>query len=284
MAVLWALVLISALVIALNLAVRSRVQTTANFAAREEARLLADGVAELVASDWIKPDRPVAETLGLKVDGRVTRCRVADNVVDIRMISVSGLVDINAAPAPLLEHLFLSLRMPEGKAKKLAAAIVDYRDADSDPNQGGAEYSAYIAAGFPFGPKNAPFETTGELDQVYGFSREIIAAIRSYVTVHSRSPMVDLAVALPELVVGFQSLSNDRKSTLGDFFGHAAQSSRIVRVFVSVETPRGVRVVRDATAELAPQSRRGFLWREWSLIREDRQMTTDAALSLRDCF
>lgn len=283
--VLWALVLLSGFAVALTLAVRSRTQTAAYSVGRGEATILADGIADLIANDWATPEKQIAEHLGLKEYTGIVRCKVDDQVIDIRVMSAAGLVDLNMAPGPLLARLFRAFNVSQADARALADAVLDFRDADSDREALGAEAVDYAAAGYPHGPKNAPFETITELDQVYGFSQETFQAVRRYITVHARSPFVDRSAAPSELVEALQRAATGESAGDGiEVFGQAPLSSRTLRMLVAVETPRGVRVVRDAMAELAPQSRRGFLWRDWSLFREDRQSAAGSARTLRECF
>ena len=57
-------------------------------------------------------------------------------------------------------------------------------DVPSGPH--GAESAAYQAAGLGHGPKNAPFETITELDQVLGMTATLLDRLRPLVTVYAR--------------------------------------------------------------------------------------------------
>src|SRR5262249_56000862 len=104
---------------------------------------------------------------------------------------VGGPVDRKAAPGRLLEWLLRGLDVAPEKATALAAAIVDFRDADDVPSVNGAESAAYRTAGLGHGPKNAPFETVTELDQVLGMDPVLLDHLRAVATVHSRQPRTD---------------------------------------------------------------------------------------------
>ena len=56
----------------------------------------------------------------------------------------------------------------------LAAAVVDRRDADSDPSENGAEDEIYGRLNPPYRCKNAPFESIEELRLVSGFTYDIL--------------------------------------------------------------------------------------------------------------
>ena len=57
---------------------------------------------------------------------------------------------------------------------ELAAAIIDWRDADSTVSPGGAETDTYMRLQPPYNCKNAPFETLDELRLVYGADLDIL--------------------------------------------------------------------------------------------------------------
>lgn len=69
-----------------------------------------------------------------------------------------------------LEMLELLPRM----TTELAAAIIDWRDADEDLTSGGAEADTYARLRPPYYCKNAPFDTLGELKFVNGATMEIL--------------------------------------------------------------------------------------------------------------
>jgi type II secretory pathway component PulK len=76
-------------------------------------------------------------------------------------------IDLNSATASMLE--MLPLMTPE-----IAAAIVDWRDADSDVSSNGAEDEVYLRLNPAYRCKNAPFESVEELRMVRGMTLEIL--------------------------------------------------------------------------------------------------------------
>lgn len=69
-------------------------------------------------------------------------------------------INLNTATLAMLEAL------PE-MPPEFAAAIIDWRDANTETTEQGAEDNAYASLDPPRLPKNAPFETIGELRLVY---------------------------------------------------------------------------------------------------------------------
>lgn len=70
-------------------------------------------------------------------------------------------LNLNTATVTMLEQL-------PGMTPEFAAAIIDWRDSDSDLSDGGAEDETYQRLNPPYRCKNAPFESLEELRLVYG--------------------------------------------------------------------------------------------------------------------
>lgn len=84
------------------------------------------------------------------------------------LVDEAGKVNINTAPQEVLEAL------PQ-MTPELAAAIVDWRDADSDLSEGGAESGQYLMLDTPYQCKNSNFESVAELRLVYGMTMDVLA-------------------------------------------------------------------------------------------------------------
>ena len=152
------------------------------------------------------------------------------------------------------------------------AAIVDFRDADDDPSPGGAESAAYQAAGLGHGPKNGPFETITELDQVLGMTVTLLNRLRAVVTVHARQPGIDPAHAPRELLVGASTVDGAaaptpagvRVSPVPSEF-RTSSRGRAYRVIVRTEAAHGGRFARESVIEPARTAPLGFWIREWTV-------------------
>jgi type II secretory pathway component PulK len=77
------------------------------------------------------------------------------------LVDEASKLNLNTATATMLEQL-------PGMTPEFAAAIVDWRDSDSDLTDGGAEDEAYQRLNPPYTCKNAPFESLEELRLVSG--------------------------------------------------------------------------------------------------------------------
>ena len=125
-------------------------------------------------------------------DGRAYDWTFAGSPLRIRAVDESGKVDLNQADARLLEQLLRVRGVPEETAPGLAAAILDWRDADSfNQPQGGAEDPDYAAAGLEYGAKDAPFESVAELQQVLGMTPEFYDRVAPFLTLYSGRTLPD---------------------------------------------------------------------------------------------
>lgn len=104
--------------------------------------------------------------LGRATDNNSTLSGTAELPV-FSLADESGKLNLNTATAAML------LALPR-MTLELAAAIVDWRDADSNPSENGAEDEIYLRLNPPYQCKNAPFESVEELRLVYGMDLEIL--------------------------------------------------------------------------------------------------------------
>jgi general secretion pathway protein K len=198
------------------------------------------------------------------------------------------LVDINAAPQPLIEWLLLRLGAAPDRAHALAAAIVDFRDVDdmaSGPD--GAESDSYQAAGLGHGPKNAPFEAVAELDQVLGMTPALLSRLRAAVTVHGRQPGIDPWQAPRELLAA--SFDGDRagEPAPANVPSEFRMSSKglAYRVVVQILTASGGRFAREAVVEPVRTAPLGFRLREWTVAPPETRRALDRSLEgLEPCL
>lgn len=135
-------------------------------------------------------------------NGRAYAWRFDGHDVQVRIIDETGKVDLNQADVPLLSRLMQALGEPPDAGDALAAAIVDWRDAD-DLSQpvGGAEDGDYAAAGRPYGAKDAPFETIAELEQVLGMTPDLYARLEPFLTLYSGRGQPDATYAQGPVLV-----------------------------------------------------------------------------------
>lgn len=119
-------------------------------------------------------------------DGREYPWRFGDADLVVTIVDESGKVDINGADLDLLAALMQAVGVERQPARNIAAAILDWRDADTlTQAEGGAEDADYSAAERPYGSKDAPFETVAELQLVLGMTPELFEKLVQHLTVYS---------------------------------------------------------------------------------------------------
>ncbi len=134
-------------------------------------------------------------------DGRGYAFAFDDAQIEVRITDESGLIDLNTADQLMLTELFTSAGVEADAAEALAAAIQDWRDPDDLVSPNGAEDAEYEAAGYTWGPKNAPFDMVSELQQVLGMTPALYQRIERTVTVYGGQARPNLAFAPIEILL-----------------------------------------------------------------------------------
>jgi general secretion pathway protein K len=183
--VLWALILLSIIAAAVSLETRSSARVARNMVENAAARAAADAGIQRAILDLKAMTLPGPDPSKFRADGTVYAWRFANCTIYVSIQDEGGKIDLNQAPEALLTALFASVGVAQGKAESLADAIADYRDADNLRRPGGAEEADYQDAGLGWGPKNAPFQTVEELQQVLGVTPEIYRRVAPDLTVYA---------------------------------------------------------------------------------------------------
>jgi general secretion pathway protein K len=147
-------------------------------------------------------------------DGRPYTFMFDDAEVEISITDDSGKIDINAADAVSLKNLFVGAGVEEAKAEELADAIQDWRDPDDLTSLHGAERDDYRAVGLPYSPRNAPFETLSEIQQVYGMTYDLYAKIEPAITMFSGRSTPSAAYAPMEAMMAIPGMTADQARQL----------------------------------------------------------------------
>jgi general secretion pathway protein K len=116
------------------------------------------------------------------------------------LFNVNNLVSegkVNVAQLAHFRRLLATLGLPDA----LAYTLVDWIDADSQPQpQGGAEDAYYLALDTPYLTANRPLIDVDELALVSGFDVNVRARLRPYVTALPGSTAVNVNTAPPEVL------------------------------------------------------------------------------------
>ena len=175
--VLWLIVALSAITTAALVTARSGRWTTANRIALRRGRWAADGCLEILLGR-VKEGAPLPTLDSVDLGGG-TWCRV-------RLDDPESRVNVNSAPDAAIAAVLGS--------DTLAAAVLDWRDPDDAPRDGGAERDWYVLHGRQ-PPRNGPLASIDELRLVRGFDSAAVVRAKALLTV--RGPgHIDVNTAL----------------------------------------------------------------------------------------
>jgi general secretion pathway protein K len=240
--VLWMLALLGVIATGFAATTRTEGLIAHNHVEAARARAVAEEVLHWAVFEWLAS--PIEERR--RADGRRYDLQVGEDEVRA-MLSVEdegAKVDLNAAPAALLEGLLRVLGVEEPERLALVDAIQDWRDPDDLRRPFGAEAAEYRAAGFGYGPRNDHFESIDELRLVFGMTPELYERMRPLVTVHSRRAQVNVDTASVEVLRAIPGLSEE-------------QALEWVQTRAAAEAPLGTREARRVAGAYAARGTGG---------------------------
>jgi general secretion pathway protein K len=194
--VLWVSVLIAVLLASFSLSARVEALQGRNLLDSTRARYAAEAGMHRAAYE-LRGSNPDTRWIA---DGRVYPLEFEGFEVEVEIFDETGKVDINVADALLLAAMFQFGGLDEVDADALAAAVMDWRDPDNLISVNGAEEDAYKAADRSYTPRNAPFETVSEIQQVLGMSFELYRELEPLMTIYSGRAQPNPAFASPEVL------------------------------------------------------------------------------------
>lgn len=204
--VMWIVVLITILVGTFSVLARTESMQSRFMFDATQARYAAEAGIHRAVLEMRSPD---LETRWVP-DGREYMVQFGTAILEIAVIDESGKINLNAADEELLTNLFLSRGVDERQAYALADSILDWREDSEFPREFGATENDYYAAGYPYGPKNAPFDTIDEVQQVMGMTYPLFRAIEPAITIHgSRGANFNMAFAPLEALMAMPEMDRE---------------------------------------------------------------------------
>ena|GEM_PF-51280 len=204
--VLWVIAMLSIILGSFSVVARTENLQSRHLFDTTQARYAAEAGLNLAVYELRKSD-PLQRWVG---DGRPYRFGYGDAEIEVSVTDDSGKVDLNAVCATsastlgagnastgnasagsaamglgILVNLFVAQGMALEQAQALGAAVSDWCDPDDETQLNGAEINEYKAAGLAYGPKNAPFDTVSELQQVLGMNYTLFEKIEPSLTIYS---------------------------------------------------------------------------------------------------
>jgi general secretion pathway protein K len=180
--VLWVIAMLSIILGSFSVVARTENLQARHLFDATQARYAAEAGLNLAVYELRKTD-PAERWVG---DGRPYRFGYGTAEIEVAVTDDSGKIDLNANNNDaILTNLFVSRGLALDQAEALAAAIHDWKDADDEAQPNGAEIGEYKAAGLSYGPKNAPFDTVSELQQVLGMNYALFEKLEPSLTIYS---------------------------------------------------------------------------------------------------
>ena len=256
--VLWLVLLLSLMLSAMLATARVGMRLSAGSVERARAEAVAEAALSRALLGLLSDERdqrwqPNGQQYSFPFAGGTTKISIYDE---------AGKIDLNSAADELLTGLFDAVGLDADDSARLTDAIGDWRDTDSLRRLNGAEAGEYRAAGLDYGPRNGPFEVTGELRQVLGMTDELYHCIEPALTLYSGRRTVDSRVA-PALVKKALGLldEDDRAAPSGGPGVVAMAGSLGGRAFtIRAEVPVLGRVpfVREVTLRITENPRQPY--------------------------
>jgi general secretion pathway protein K len=203
--VLWVIALMSVLLGSFALIARTENLESRHMLDSTTARYAAEAGLERAVYELRNPD-PLTRWVG---DGRPYEFAFDTALVHVELTDESGKIDINSAGDTLLQSLFVSIGASTDQATALSDAIQDWRDPDDVARPHGAEAAEYKAAGLSYVPRNAPFQTISEVQQVFGMNYELYARIEPAITIYAGGNSPNAAYAPLEALLALPGMTPD---------------------------------------------------------------------------
>lgn len=272
--VLLALTAIGGAFVSFSATLRSHAREAAAAVARAEAESLADAGVNLAILDLLtaREDRRYRRRFAL--NGGPVTCASGEHAIEITVADETGRLDLNAAGEDLLVALFAGAGASPFEARRMAHAVIDYRDKDSTAHAQGAEAEDYRRAGLTHGPRNAPFLAPEEIGRVLGMDARILDRIAPHLTVHSGRAGIDPDSASPALLALL--LRTDREPSQSQAEAgeirrefrrrmpqHVAVPGRQIFAVRATAVGRGAIFVREAVLETGTSRSRTHAVRSW---------------------
>jgi general secretion pathway protein K len=210
--VMWVIALLSILLGSFALIARTEALQSRHLFDSTTARYAAEAGLNLAVYGLSKPN-PEQKWMA---DGRPYTFTFDGVEVEISITDDSGKIDINSADMLSLKNLFMGSGIDEVRAEELADAIQDWRDPDDLASPHGAEVDDYRAVDLPYGPRNAPFETLSEVQQVFGMDYDTYMKIEPAITMYSGRGTPSAAYAPLEALMAIPGMTAEYAQELID--------------------------------------------------------------------
>jgi general secretion pathway protein K len=260
--VIWGVGLVSLLMLAFTLNVRTQTRLASNAMISAAVEAASDAGVNIAVLDLVATAKLLPETRRFPHDGRRISCRMsADITATISVQDEEGKVDVNTATEPLLRALIMGLGASAFDASKYVDALIDFRDQDSLRRLNGAEADDYRAADLSWGPQDDAFRSGDELYRVFGFPPDLVKQMLPLVTVFSNRAGFDPRIAPRALLETVEDYRSAGSNPIPSSFA-ITSSRRMFAIRVDAVHRYASIFVREATVELGAGAE-GYRFRAW---------------------
>ena len=286
--VLWVITLLAVIAGNFAFSMRNEAQIARNLTSTAQAKAIAEGGVQRA---WLELLKPTSDPLRWRANGVEHSFTLSGAELKAVLSDESGKIDLNTASDALLKGLLVSTGLSEEASVSLLDALLDWRDTDKFKRLHGAEEDDYRAAGKNYVPSNAPFETVDELQRVLGMTPELYRKLAPALTVYSKQPGINTAVAAREVLLAIPGVNpamvdqyvSQRQSLLASdqkaptfagagVFATVSMGIPTYSVRCEVKLPDGTVFVRVVVARLAQGPSRPVVVLGWG-DGEAEQMT-----------
>lgn len=179
--VLWIFILLSLMYSGYSYSVRTETAMTQQLMQSARTRAAADAGVQMAIERLLSAKQENEMTLSDPVYEDVF------NGINLRIaiFNESGRVDLNKASAELLDIL-LEDAVPESQERMtIIDSLLDWRDADNETRDFGAEDDDYSAMGKSYGAADAALSSVDELLRINGMTVELFNSLKAMFTVYS---------------------------------------------------------------------------------------------------
>lgn len=281
--IIWVLLLVTVVGMSFSYSLKVERETSISYAERFQAEMTALSgtkrvILSLLSSDSESKQKYNRIPLSITLD---------DFKVKTLIRSEAGKVNLNLASIEILTGFFSQFSSTE-EAERMAAALIDWRDPDSEPLPNGAEEDTYYQEGYSYKPTNKPLQSISELGQVIGFNADIIIRITPFVSIYSNTAKIDplgatatVLASLPgidremaEAFIEERNLAYEQQKTVNlDILSPASQylapdhTQNIVNIVSTVRSPGENKYHWEASVLLGQDSSQ-YKILEWMTINE----------------
>jgi general secretion pathway protein K len=113
------------------------------------------------------------ETNGALAGESLDNFQIGEGMVSLTMDEEESKININTAPAPLLQQVLTTQGADANDISVVSDSILDWIDPDDSTRPAGAESDYYLGLPHPYNAKNAPIDNLDELQLVKGVTRDM---------------------------------------------------------------------------------------------------------------